>query len=62
MHLDQIDRAAITPMRRAWGAMRRQVWWLILPLAGCGTYPNYLPSSGPSLEVMQKKSQEYDWI
>lgn len=58
MQLDQIGRAATTPTGRAWGALRRQIWWLVLPLAGCGTYPEYLPSAGPSLEVMQKKSQE----
>jgi polysaccharide export outer membrane protein len=58
MHWDQISRAATKPIGRAWGTLRRQGWWLVLPLAGCGTYPDVLPSSGPSLEVMQKKSQE----
>ena len=58
MHWDQLHRAATMPFRRAWGALRRQAWWLVLPLAGCGTYPEFMPSAGPSLEVMQKKSQE----
>lgn len=58
MHGDQFGRAATKPICRAWGTLRRQAWWLVLPLAGCGTYPEFMPSAGPSLEAMQKKSQE----
>ena len=58
MHGDQFGRAATKPIWRAWGTLRRQAWWLVLPLAGCGTYPEFMPSAGPSLEAMQKKSQE----
>lgn len=32
----------------------RYGWICALPLAGCGTYPDALPSSGPSLESVQK--------
>jgi polysaccharide biosynthesis/export protein len=38
--------------------LRRYVGWLVLPLAGCGTYPDSLPSAGPSLELIQKNAQE----
>lgn len=58
MHGDQFGRAATKPICRAWVTLRRQAWWLVLPLAGCGTYPEFMPSAGPSLEAMQKKSQE----
>jgi len=37
------------------GWLRRVVWMLSLPLAACGTYPGALPSSGPSLETVQKQ-------
>ena len=58
MQFDPRGRAAVSPFQLAWAALRRQAWWLVLPLAGCGSFPDALPSSGPSLEAMQKKSQE----
>ncbi len=46
------------PSARPGAMARRHTWLLALVLAGCGTYPGSLPSSGPSLETMQKKPQE----
>lgn len=37
--------------------VQRHVCWLVLPLAGCSTYLDTLPSAGPSLELVQNSGK-----
>lgn len=53
--LDSLRMTAMQDLMRSW---RLHIGWLVLPLVGCGTYPDVLPSSGPSLEAVQKNAQE----
>jgi polysaccharide export outer membrane protein len=49
----------ITPSmseRDPWKGLRHLTWCVAFALAGCGTYPGVLPSSGPSLEAVQNSA------
>jgi len=37
--------------------VKRQIWLLVVPLAGCAVFPDSFPSAGPSWKEMQKSAE-----
>lgn len=56
MNINKNEPAFTAVFKGVGAALKRYIWLWVLPLAGCATYFDSLPSAGPSLAVVQKSA------